>query len=91
MPDVDEDVRAPYEETRRHFDVVAEQMRADLRLLADGLGSLREHLTRVEQNLREEILRSKRELSASSPTPSKTEQFKASNSSRRTSTSGSAV
>ena len=61
---MDQDARTLHEETRRHFDVVAEQMRADLRLLAEGLGSLREQLTRVEQNLREDMLRAQRELSA---------------------------
>lgn len=58
------DARALHEETRRHFDVVAEQMRAELRLIAEGLGSLRERVDRVEQNLREDVLRAQRELSA---------------------------
>ena len=64
MRTVDQDARALYEETRRHFDVVAEQMRSDLRLIAEGLGALREQVTRIEHNLREDILSAQRELSA---------------------------
>ena len=58
------DHRALHEETRRHFDVVAEQMRADVRRMAEGLGAFRDRVDRLEQNLREEILRAQRELSA---------------------------
>ena len=35
------EVRAESEQTRRHFDVVAEGMRADVRLIAEGLDALR--------------------------------------------------
>ena len=64
MRTVDQELRGLYEETRRHFDVVAEQMRADLRLIAEGLGALRDQVTRIEHSLREDILRAQRELSA---------------------------
>jgi uncharacterized protein involved in exopolysaccharide biosynthesis len=51
-------------ETRRHFDVVGEGVRAEVRLVAEGVTTLSERLDRVEGNLREEILRAQRELSA---------------------------
>ena len=40
-------IRAEGEQTRRHFDVVADGMRADIRLLAEGLVADR-RLTRLE-------------------------------------------
>ena len=52
------------EETRRHFDVVAEGMRADVRLVAKGVVSLAERVDRVEENLREEIRETRRDLTA---------------------------
>ena len=51
-------------ETRRHFDVVAEGMRADVRLVAEGVASLAERVDRVEENLREEIRETRRDLTA---------------------------
>ena len=51
-------------ETRRHFDVVGEGVRADVRLVAEGVTALSERVDPVESNLREEILRAQRELSA---------------------------
>ncbi len=39
-------------------------MRAEIRLLAEGIGAFRERVDRLEQNLREDILRAQRELSA---------------------------
>lgn len=50
------------DETRRHFDVVAEGMRSDVRLVAEGVSSLGERVDRVEQNLREEIRETRRDL-----------------------------
>jgi hypothetical protein len=35
-------------------------MRAEIRLLAEGLGAFRERVDRLEQNLREDILRAQR-------------------------------
>ena len=58
------EVRAQAEETRRHFDVVAEGMRADVRLVAEGVVSLAERVDRVEENLREEIRETRRDLTA---------------------------
>ena len=52
------------DETRRHFDVVAEGMRSDVRLVAEGVSSLGERVDRVEQNLREEIRETRRDLTA---------------------------
>ena len=39
-------------------------MRAEIQLLAEGLGSLADRIDRLERDLREEILRAQRELSA---------------------------
>jgi hypothetical protein len=50
-----EHVDATAAETRRHFDVVAESLRADIRLLAEGV-TLR--VERLETTLRDEITRS---------------------------------
>ena len=61
---VDQRLDAATAEVRRHFDVTAESQRSDFRLLAEGVTALSERLDRVEANLREEILRSQRELSA---------------------------
>ena len=61
---VDPELRAYLDENRRHFDVVTEGMRSQLQLVAEGVSTLAGRLDRVEQNLREEILRSQRELSA---------------------------
>ena len=52
------------EQTRRHFDVVAEGMRADVRLVAEGVVSLAERVDRVEENLRQEIRETRRDLTA---------------------------
>lgn len=61
---MDPEFRDYLDETRRHFDIVAEQMRAQLQLVAEGVTSLVDRLDRVEQSLREDILQSQRELSA---------------------------
>lgn len=34
---MDLEIRAQFDETRRHFDVVAEGMRAEVRLVAEGV------------------------------------------------------
>ena len=58
---MDPELRAYLEENRRHFEVVAEGMGSQLQQVAEAVSSLTEHLDRVEQNLREEILRSQDE------------------------------
>jgi hypothetical protein len=61
---MDPDFRAAVDELRRHFDVVGEALRGEVRLVAEGVTALSERVDRVEANLREEILRAQRELSA---------------------------
>ena len=63
MP-IDPELRGDLDDTRRHFDVVAERLESRMQLISEGISSLSERLDRVEENLREEILRSQRELSA---------------------------
>ncbi|MBI3625291.1 MAG: hypothetical protein HY215_03970, partial [Candidatus Rokubacteria bacterium] len=52
------------DETRRHFDVIAEGMRAEVRLVAEGVTALAERVDRVENNLREEIRETRRDLTS---------------------------
>ena len=52
------------DETRRHFDVVAEGMRAEVRLVAEGVTALAERVDRLEHNLREEIRETRRGLTS---------------------------
>ena len=49
-------LRAYLEENRRHFDVVAERMESQVRLMAEGVSALGDRLEQMEQNLREEQL-----------------------------------
>ncbi len=58
------EMRAQAGETRHHFDVVAEGMRGDVRLVAEGVVSLAERVDRVEENLRQEIRETRRDLTA---------------------------
>ena len=60
---MDPELRTYLDEQRRHFDVVAEAMGSQIQLVAEGVSTLAARLDRVEQNLREEILTSQRELS----------------------------
>jgi hypothetical protein len=53
---MDPELRAYLEDSRRHFDIVAEQIRAQLQLVAEGITLLADRLDRVEQSLREDIL-----------------------------------
>lgn len=39
--------------TRRHFDVVAERMRDDIKLVAEGHAALRRHATETDRTLKE--------------------------------------
>jgi hypothetical protein len=43
-----EDMKAEGEQTRRHFDVVAESLRADIRLIAEGQVALTERMDAFE-------------------------------------------
>ena len=61
---MDPELRTYLDDQRRHFDVVAEAMRSQVQLVAEGVGTLGSRLDRLEENLREEILRSQREFSA---------------------------
>ncbi len=47
-------------DTRRHFDVVAEGLRSESRLVTEGFVGFSQRLDRLEGNLREEILRAQR-------------------------------
>ena len=61
---MDPEIRAQFDETRRHFDVIAEGMRAEVRLVAEGVTALAERVDRLEHNLREEIRETRRGLTA---------------------------
>ena len=61
---MDPEIRAEFEKTRRHFDVGAEAMRSDIRLVAEGVSSLSERVDRLEQNVREEIRETRRDLTS---------------------------
>jgi hypothetical protein len=39
---------AAHAETRRHFDIVAEELRHEVRIVAEGVGSLTERIDRLE-------------------------------------------
>ena len=52
-----EHINASASETRRHFDVVAESLRSDIRLLAEGLVALDQKTDRLQNELREEFAR----------------------------------
>ncbi len=61
---MDPEIRAQFDETRRHFDGIAEGMRAEVRLVAEGVTTLVERVDRLEQNLREEIRETRRDLTS---------------------------
>lgn len=61
---MDPELRAYLDEQRRHFDVATEGMRSQGQLVAEGVSTLGSRLNRLEENVREDILRSQRELSA---------------------------
>jgi hypothetical protein len=61
---MDPELRTYLDETRRHFDVVAEGMDSRIQLVAEGVSSLTERLHRLEHNLREEIREARRDLTA---------------------------
>lgn len=51
-----------FEETRRHFDVVAESLGADIRAIAEGHAGLVERLDQFEQEVRRDFRRLDRRL-----------------------------
>jgi uncharacterized protein Yka (UPF0111/DUF47 family) len=59
-----ERIDSRFDETRRHFDVVAEGMRAEVRLVAEGVTALAERVDGLEHNLREEIRETRRDLTS---------------------------
>ena len=42
---------AAHAETRRHFDIVAEDLRHELRIVAEGVGSLSERIDRLDAHI----------------------------------------
>lgn len=61
---MDPEIRAQFDETRRHFDVIGEGMRAEVRLVAEGVTALAERVDRLGHNVREEIRETRRDLTA---------------------------
>ena len=57
-------MRAGDETTRRHFDVVAESLRADIRAVAEGVAANTEALYRVRDELRARWTRASQSLDA---------------------------
>lgn len=55
-PNILEQVTAQFAEARRHFDVVAERLESNQRLMAEGLSGLDAKLDRVENGLRRELV-----------------------------------
>jgi hypothetical protein len=56
------DTHRYFEETRRHFDVVGEGLRADIRAIAEGHVGLVERLDRFQQEVRRDFRRVERRL-----------------------------
>jgi predicted nucleic acid-binding Zn-ribbon protein len=50
-----QEIREAAVETRRHFDVVAESMRSDVRAVADGVAANSESIERLGRELRAEV------------------------------------
>ncbi len=50
-----QEIQASAVETRRHFDVVAEGLRSEIRLLAEGIGTLDQKVERFREEVREEF------------------------------------
>ena len=50
-----EDVRAQQAETRRHFDVVAEGLRSQIQLVAEGVSAANQRLDGFQQKVEEEF------------------------------------
>ena len=56
------DTHRYFEETRRHFDVVGEALRADVRAIAEGQVGLVERLDQFQQEVRRDFRRVERRL-----------------------------
>jgi hypothetical protein len=56
------DTHRYFEETRRHFDVVGEGLRADIRAISEGHVGLVERLDRFQQEVRRDLRRVERRL-----------------------------
>jgi hypothetical protein len=56
------DTHRYFEETRRHFDVVGEGLRADIRAIAEGQVGLVERLDQFQQEVRRDFRRVERRL-----------------------------
>jgi hypothetical protein len=56
------DTHRYFEETRRHFDVVGEGLRADIRAIAEGHAGLVERLDQFQQEVRRDFRRVDRRL-----------------------------
>lgn len=56
------DTHRYFEETRRHFDVVGEGLRGDVRAIAEGQVGLAERLDRFQQEVRRDLRRVERRL-----------------------------
>jgi hypothetical protein len=56
------DTHRYFEETRRHFDVVGEGLRADIRAIAEGHVGLVERLDQFQQEVRRDFRRVERRL-----------------------------
>lgn len=52
-----QDVQAESAETRRHFDVVGENLRSEIRLVAEGVVTLDQKHDRLREEMREELAR----------------------------------
>lgn len=50
-----EEVRAEARETRRHFDIIAESLRDDIRIIAEGLVALGAKFDRFRRNMEREL------------------------------------
>ena len=53
--DLRQEVRDTAAETRRHFDVVAESLRQDIRAVAEGVAATTERMDRVEASVKTEM------------------------------------
>lgn len=57
-----QDIQANAAETRRHFDVLAESLRSEIQVVAEGLSSLDEKVERFRDELRQEFSKVDRRL-----------------------------
>jgi len=53
--DLRQEVRDTAAETRRHFDVLAESLRQDIRAVAEGVAATTERMDRVEASVKTEM------------------------------------